>query len=468
MATANHMTLSQLNKLIRATIAEWMSDAGDIWVLAELAECRQHTSGHWYLNLVEKKSDSVVASLSAVIWSREAGTVNDFVRATGQRLAPGMAVLMRGRVDFHERFGLKLIISELDATYTLGEMARKRQEVIERLRREGILGRNGALAMPVAPQRVAVISSGQAAGYGDLMRHLTGNPHGYVFHTTLFEAAMQGDAAEQSVADALARVSRRAASFDVAVVIRGGGSQIDLNCFDGYAVAAAICACPVPVITGIGHDRDESVADLAAHTRAKTPTDAAQMLVARINEFEQEVDAAITLAAKLAAARLNGDRVELTGVSGRFAVAPTRLMSAWSARVASGTAAFASDASRHLRAGAMALDQSVRGLSRAPTLRLAVLDARLAPVVEALASRGKRRLQSESEQLGACERNLSIMDPANVLKRGFSITRFRGAAVTDPATLRHGATLETELYRGTVRSKIVKAEVDSGQGVLDL
>jgi exodeoxyribonuclease VII large subunit len=270
-ADSTALSLSQLNGLIKAAITDTLPDM--YWVIAEIAEIKVNQKGHCYLDLVEKEEDTTVAQIRAAIWAYEYRTISSrFASATNEPLSRGMKILFLAAVTFHEVYGLSLNIRNIDPAYTMGEMARKKKEVIEHLKKEGIFARNRSLELPLVPQRIAVVSSPTAAGYGDFFSHLDTNPYGYRFVHILFPALMQGNEAETSIARALARISRKQQSFDLVAIIRGGGSAVDLSCFDGYAVAAQVAALPLPVITGIGHEKDDTVVDMVAHTRMKTPT----------------------------------------------------------------------------------------------------------------------------------------------------------------------------------------------------
>ncbi|MCK4910764.1 MAG: exodeoxyribonuclease VII large subunit, partial [Thermodesulfovibrionales bacterium] len=261
----------------------------EYWVTAEVAQVNVNSrSGHCYLDLVEKDGDATLAQMRATIWKYQYKRVEArFKRATGSDLAAGMKVLLLVEVRFHEVFGLSLNVQDIDPSYTLGEMARKRRETIARLEKEGIIDRNKEMEMPTLPTRLAVVSSETAAGFGDFINTLKSG--GYGFAVTLYPAFMQGDNAEPSIIKALTAIRGRSSEFDTVVLIRGGGSQVDLSCFDSYALAREIALFPLPVLAGIGHERDETVADMVAHLRLITPTAVAEHLVGLMEEFASAV-----------------------------------------------------------------------------------------------------------------------------------------------------------------------------------
>ena len=277
----NHLTLSQLQKLVKATLDE--AFALPVWVSAEIAEIKINYSGHCYLELVEKGGDNGVplSQARAVIWRTAYARIAGYFEAeTGQRLAAGIRILARVMISYHELYGFSLNILDIDPTFTLGDMERQRQITIERLQREGVWDINRENPLPQVVQRIAIVSSRQAAGYQDFCKELGKSP--YAFSLTLFDAFMQGAGAEDSIVAALDAVADRMDDFDAVVLIRGGGSASDLNCFNAYRLCAHIAQFPLPILTGIGHDKDTSVADMVAHTALKTPTAVAGWLVERM------------------------------------------------------------------------------------------------------------------------------------------------------------------------------------------
>lgn len=292
--------LSQLNKMVRDAIDMQLPD--EYWVEAELSECREH-NGHCYLELIEKDehTNTPVARASAKCWRQTWLMVKPyFERTTGEPLRTGMKVLLKVYAQFHEAFGFSWIVTDIDPNYTLGDMARKRLEIIRQLKEEGVFDLQRELRIPLFAKRIAVISAEHAAGYGDFCRQLEDNEYGFRFEVTLFPAIMQGEQVEQSIIAALERIYALNTSFDVVVIIRGGGATADLSGFDTLALAENVAQFPLPVITGIGHERDESILDMVAHTRVKTPTAAAALLIdhlrqvlERINSAQQRITTAI-------------------------------------------------------------------------------------------------------------------------------------------------------------------------------
>ena len=287
----------ELNRIVRETIECEMPD--EYWVEAELSECRE-SRGHCYLELIEKDEQTAtpIAKASAKCWASKWAIVRPyFERTTGQRLVAGMKVLLKVYPQFHEAFGFSWIVTDIDPTYTLGDMARKRQEIIRQLKEEGVFDLQKELTLPRFCQRIAVISSETAAGYGDFCNQLSNNPYGFQFETHLFPAVMQGEGVERSLIDALGRIYE--APFDCVAIIRGGGATSDLSGFDTLALAEHVANFPIPIITGIGHDRDECILDMVSHTRVKTPTAAAALLIDHLKGVLETIEGAQSMITRL-------------------------------------------------------------------------------------------------------------------------------------------------------------------------
>ena len=285
------LSLYELNALVRRSLEQCLPD--ECWVQAELSDVRTNSTGHCYLEFVQKdpRSNSLIAKARGTIWANVFRLLKPyFEEATGQAFVSGIKVLVQVTVNFHELYGYSLTVQDIDPTYTLGDMARRRREILKQLEEEGVLTLNKELDMPCLPQRVAVISSPTAAGYGDFCHQLKNNSRGFFFYTELFPALMQGDRVEESVLSALDRVNARLSEFDVVVIIRGGGATSDLSGFDTYLLAAACAQFPLPILTGIGHERDDTVLDSVAHTRVKTPTAAAEFLIDLMNDAADELE----------------------------------------------------------------------------------------------------------------------------------------------------------------------------------
>ena len=286
------ISLYGLTTLIRRTIDQNLPDA--YIVIAEIQSLSVNRSGHAYLDLVEKSEggDQIISQARATIWASQFRMIRAYFESTtGRQLQPGIKIMVKAKVTFHEIYGLSLNITDILPEFTAGEIAMQRQRTINQLKEEGIFEMNKELALPMLVQRIAVISSATAAGYGDFTKQLQGNQYGYKFVTTLFEASVQGDGAASSIISQLDIIAELRNQYDCVAIIRGGGSKTDLACFDQLSICQHICQFPLPVITGIGHDRDESIADLVANTPLKTPTAVAQFLIDRAHGCEMAVNA---------------------------------------------------------------------------------------------------------------------------------------------------------------------------------
>ena len=406
-------TLRQLNLLVREAIEDALPD--EYWVEAELSECREN-SGHCYMELIEKdeRSNTPVARASAKCWRQTWMMVKPyFERTTGQPLRAGMKLLLKVYAQFHEAYGFSWIISDIDPTYTLGDMARKRQEIIRQLKEEGVFDLQRELRIPTFAKRIAVISAPHAAGYGDFCRQLEDNEYGFRFEVTLFPAIMQGEQVEQSIINALEQIYSLTSHFDVIVIIRGGGATADLSGFDTLALAENVAQFPLPIITGIGHERDESILDMISHTRVKTPTAAAAFLIDHLRNVWERITDAEDFINRHISERI---RYQQQRISQLGTLIPTLAL-----RVLSDQ--------RH---------------------RIELLGNRLPVAIE-------RRLTTQKHLLESYNLKLQGFDPQLLLSRGYSITLKNGKAVRDPQQLKPGDEIETRVEKGTIRS-VVKSE----------
>ncbi|WKV10689.1 exodeoxyribonuclease VII large subunit [Marivirga harenae] len=286
-----HISLTDLNLLIKDTLNTQLEPS--YWVVAEIGELREARNGHCYLEFVEKdeESNQLLSKSRATIWSYSYRSISAWFQSiTGESLKAGMTVLANVQIQFHEVYGLSLNVKDIDPNFTLGERARKKQEIIARLKEDGVFEMNKSHALPIVPQRIAIISAESAAGYGDFMNQIGNNDYGYQLRSQLFVATMQGDKAAQTIISALHQIHQQIEDFDAVILIRGGGAQVDLDCFDDYELAAHIAQFPLPVFTGIGHERDETICDLVAHSKLKTPTAVAEFLIRGMRIYEEKIN----------------------------------------------------------------------------------------------------------------------------------------------------------------------------------
>lgn len=431
--TDHPLSLVELNGLVRKSIRACLPD--EYWVQAELSDVRSNYSGHCYLEFVQKdtKSNALVAKARGIIWNNVYQLLKPyFERETGQAFVSGIKVLVKVTVDFHELYGYSLTVVDIDPTYTLGDMVRRRKEILRRLDADGILTMNKELELPELLQRIAVISSPTAAGYGDFCNQLVHNAFGFVFYPKLFPAVMQGDQVEASIISALDRIYDSGVSWDVVVIIRGGGATSDLSGFDTYDLAAHCAQFPVPIITGIGHERDDTVIDLISHTRVKTPTAAAEFL---INHQRQTAEHLEDLAAFFTEAVPDRIRQEKERLERCVARIPSQVR-------------------MRLQRESFRQERFAKRLEMAWQTRLVREQYRL-QVEQQLAVAAVRKLEQERHRLELLEQRVQAASPDVLLKRGYSLTLKDGKAVTDVAQLQAGDEVETRLARGTFRSKVL-------------
>lgn len=285
------ISLLELNKQIQEKIKFNFPES--VWVIAEISEIKINRNGHCYLELIEKDiiNENIIARNRSTIWAYTFRMLKPYFESTtGHELAPGIKILFLANIEFHEVFGLSLNITDIDPNYTLGDLAQKKAETLKRLENEGVINMNKELELPVVIQKIAIISSETAAGYQDFENQLLNNKSGFKYYTKLFPSVMQGVQAEDSIINSFEKIFKYEGFFDVVVIIRGGGSQADLNCFNNYLLTANIAQFPLPVLTGIGHDKDESVSDMVAHTKLKTPTAVAEFISDINANFEIRIE----------------------------------------------------------------------------------------------------------------------------------------------------------------------------------
>ena len=436
MNIRERVSLLELNRLVREVIECEMPN--EYWVEAELSECRE-SRGHCYMELVQKDEQTAtpIARASARCWASKWMLIRPgFERTTGQCLHAGMKVLLKVYAQFHEAYGFSWIVTDIDPTYTLGDMARKRQEIIRQLKQEGVFDLQRELRLPLFCQRIAVISSETAAGYGDFCNQLADNPYGFRFETRLFPAIMQGDGVEQSIIDALEKIFQMqtengdSSQFDCVVIIRGGGATSDMSGFDTLALAENVANFPIPIITGIGHDRDESILDMVSHTRVKTPTAAAAFLIDHLKTVLDSLNDSQEQILRLAQQKLIYYKSQFATVAELL----PRLFSNVKIRQEARLDSLNNSIAHHAQQKILNSQLSIVNLeNRLPIL----LD---------------RRLMTEKHRLELLEEKTKSLDPALLLKRGYSITLKDGKTVRDAQALRSGDEIETRLANGTVHS----------------
>ena len=426
------VTLFELNNLVREVISSTLSE--EYWVEAELSEVHE-VRGHCYMELIQKElfSNTPVAKASAKCWKSKWTLLREkFEKVTREGLKPGIKVLLKVYADFHEAYGFAWIVTDINPEFTMGDMARKRQEIIDTLKREGVFELQKELVLPQFAQRIAVISSENAAGYGDFCHQLADNPQQLKFYTRLFPAVMQGEGVEESVIAALNSINENIEKFDAVVIIRGGGATSDLSGFDTLRLAENVANFPIPIITGIGHDRDESIVDMVAHTKVKTPTAAAALLIDHLNHvLERLLDAQAELIAAVRH-RSELEQARLVRMSEKIPVLFSLVKTRQEQRI-----------ERHLANITASLNDK---LSREHH-RLSLIEKQLSPIL-------LQQMTKENYRLQLLQQRLEALNPQRLLQRGYSITLCKGKVVKDARQLKAGDEIETKLANGKITSII--------------
>ena len=406
----HHFSLLELNRLVRATIEDTLCE--QYWLEAEIGQIGEN-NGHCYLEFIQKAEgyNTPVARAKAKCWRNVWGSVRPyFEHTTGQTLTLGMKVLVLVHPDFHEAFGFSWIVDDIDPRFTLGDMARRRQEIIRQLKAEGVFDLNRELPLPLFTQRIAVISSSTAAGYGDFCRQLEENKRGFRFSVTLYESLMQGEGVERSIISALDKINAHIDDYDCVVIIRGGGATSDMSGFDSLLLAENVANFPLPVITGIGHDRDECILDMVSHTRVKTPTAAAAFLIDRLEQVARRIDDAADRITSYVQHRMEIEKMRLSRAAERIPI----------------------------------LFSLVKSKQEN---KMETLNQRIASAVQRLIDRRRHTLD-------ILEQRTKSLDPTLLLQRGYTITLVNGHALRSPSAVKPGDIIVTRLADGTVKSTV--------------
>lgn len=456
MIDSNKITLTELQLIIRDSIYLALPDM--YWVIAEISEMKENYNGHCYLELIEKQPDdrNIRARARAVIWSNRYRFLKPFFEnVAGESLREGLKVLVRVRVEYHEIYGLSLVISDIDPSFTLGDLAVKRQMILKRLEEEGVLGMNRELEFPRFPQRIAVISSRSAAGYTDFIKHISENSYGYVFYTALFEAAMQGTETETSIIEALDRIAEKIELFDVIVIIRGGGSQTDLSWFDNYNIAYYITQFPLPVLTGIGHEKDLSVTDIVAYKALKTPTAVADFLISCANEAENNLMETLSGIISITRDIMLDYKHKVETFSMKINPLARIMIAGMKEKLSSLIIETINSGKESvIKAGLIPASHKSRLAASSKTL-LSACDNKLTGLRNNLANATSGLLGKSGMHIEGLTGSLKILDPVNVLKRGFTITSHNGIIVKSKEALKTEDEIDTHFIDGSIKSRVM-------------
>lgn len=426
------VTLLEFQQMISNTI-RMKPELQARWVIAELSDVRV-SGGHCYMELVEKDSaGGTRAKMRAMIWSSLfMGLRSKFHAATGSDIRSGLKVMVRGSANHHNVYGLSFVISDIDPSYTMGDMERLRREILDRLVREGVAGSNRSLGLPPVLQRIAVISAPGAAGYGDFMNQIGLNPEGFVIYPMLFPAVMQGDRTVPSVLDCLDRIEQALDFWDCVVIIRGGGATTDLNGFDNYELARRVATFPVPVVVGIGHERDRTVLDELACVRCKTPTAVAAFIIDRMRDYYARVADLVQRVARYDREALKGEHLRLANLE---QTVPSLVK-------------------QKVMRERLRIRDLVAGVERGVASRIRAEETRLDKDLLRIFSATSGAVRREEMRLEKLDSMVRVLSPENILKRGYSITRIGGRSIRDASVVKPGEVIETRLASGTLSSRV--------------
>jgi exodeoxyribonuclease VII large subunit len=429
-------TLLEVARSISRTLAERYTNA--FWVKAELLKLNHYPqSGHCYPDLVEKTAGKVVAQVRSLLWKSDYQKINRrFLDTTGEPLKDGINILFQARIQYDPVHGLSLQILDIDPGFTMGEMLRQKLENIKKLKEEGLFDRNKTLAFPLLPKRVAVISVETSKGYADFRKKIDGNPFGFHFFYMLFPSLLQGDGAVPELKRQLNRIRKVKDHFDVVAIIRGGGGDLGLSCYDNYELAREVALFPLPVLAGIGHSTNETVVQMVAHQNNITPTDLADYLIRKFTGFKTHLDHDERVLREISKTALEQREKEIKITSHRFSGLLHWILEKHHQLVSNKKNMVRTHTSYVLKSARISLEQQLTGLP--PRLRSLFLD--------------------RETRLKEMEKQMRLLDPKNILKRGYSITWHNQKPITNHAEVNHGDRLLTELYAGEIESIVESSD----------
>lgn len=453
------LTLLELNEKIKSLLNT--SFDSPVWIVAEINNINHHRSGHCYLELVQKSefSDKIIAQMRATIWATQYRFISAYFQSvTERKLEKGMSVLIRVSVDFHEIYSISLNVREIEPSFTLGDLEKRKKEIIDKLIQDGVFDMNKLLHFPEVIQKIAIISSSSAAGYEDFVNQIENNKYNYKFKLSLFEANMQGAGTEESVLEALNEIHENIENFDVVAIIRGGGAKSDLSYFDNYNIAYHVCQFPIPVIAGIGHERDESVTDMVAHTKLKTPTAVANFLIEYNNVFETDVLEIYNSILAKTQDLMRYQEMYLAGISLKI----YKVKDVLNKNMENCNKSFYKLKNNYLQIiqkNENRLDNDLENLKLFTNRQFHIANNHLESSLENLKKNTKLLVSKNELKLQSLETNIRLANPENVLKRGFSITKINGKIITENTTIKLNDELETITYSNKITSNVTKNEV---------
>jgi len=477
-----YQTLSQYLTEIKELIQE-VSDYQ--WIVAEIAKIDCDKNGHYWIELVEKKDNEIIAQCGAVIWRGNVETISNFYLKTGIEIQKGIKILFIGKATFHEKYGFKLNILQIDPSFTIGEMALKKKETIERLYKEGLIDKNKLIKIPLIIQKIAIVSSKSAAGYEDFLKILKENKYGFKFYTKLFDAFVQGETAVNSLINAFQRCSLEFKDFDAIILIRGGGSVADLAIFNDYELAKTMALMPIPVFTGIGHTRDETVADCVASMSFKTPSEVAKFILDRALDFDSKIDNLKQRILHKVEAFLNTEISKNQSLQERFKLAVknsgeklSQKMNLIVSEIHNGILKKVHSEKEFLFSLKQNLHKKTNYILKTKEVEITNLSNRVKMKMRENITRGNFTIKSYKEKLFTKLKNtlalknieierlrekLHLLSPENILKRGYSITYLNGKVLKNSQEASIGVKVQIQLYKGKIYGQVINKEEDYGE-----
>ncbi len=453
--TPQIFTLRQVVSSIRKTIEERYNR--EYWVKAEMHKLGQTRSGHCYPELVQKENGKIVAEMRGTIWKHSFDRINEqFIKVVKEPLKEDTTLLMKVRVSFHEIYGMSLQISDIDPNYSLGELQKERAETLKRLQRENLLNANQQLEFPLLPKRIAIISAESSKGLSDFMKVIDENEWSYSFFTMLFPATLQGDQAEHTIIAQLDRIRKVQQHFDIVVVVRGGGGEVGMSCYNNYNLCKAIASFPLPVLTGIGHSTNLTVAEMISYRNAITPTELGDFLIQAFHNFSVPVKDAVKSIRTHALQTLELANVHLRQMSTSFSAVSKEAMHREDLSLQHMRNTLQSEMKRSLEQNHERLARIKQSTVSGGKLNIERQRNSLQRFVDQLPLFLQSELERKQNNLEKLEHSVRLMDPINVLNRGFSITTFNGKTISDSNQVKAGDVIETRTSHVSLTSKILE------------
>lgn len=484
----NQPQYQTLSKFLTEIKKIFQNQTKEGWIVAEIARVDSDKNGHYWFELVEKSNGDIIAQTGAVLWKGNVDTIHNFYQKTGINIQRGLKILFLGKGIFHEKYGFKINISQINPSYTVGEMEIRKKEVLEKLEKEGLLEKNKAFEIPIIIQKIAIISSESAAGYEDFLKILKDNEYGFKFHTKLYDSFVQGQEAVTSIVNALSQCDLEYEKYDIVVIIRGGGSVVDLQCFDEYEIAKKIAMMPLPVLTGIGHTRDKTVADHVAHTNFKTPTEVAKFILEKALSFDSKVKSLGKLIADKVKYIIEMENTKNINSAKNIRISVSGLLNKLKSRMNlllndTGKVVlrrFNSERETLFRFKNL-LHKSINLRLNDETIKINSINNRMSLIASNFLTKSKFNLTMNHKlitetaknllnlrrmKLSQLEDNIRLLSPENILKRGYSITYFDGKPLKDAKEVQIGKNIEVYLLRGKIFGEVINKEEENGK--LDL